>query len=306
MPGDGFDDGGGGEEQLWAYRCKLYIFRHKSNNYVDIGTGKGSLRKSHPSSGVEFVFEDEKMKLPVARHLLDHSTPLKSNAGTDKGWSWKAKDQIQAAEERSEDQWFTIKFPTVDSANKFKSVWDMFKPQEENEGADDLTHADALQMPMLSAALPVSPTFGVPPEADALESPETSCPASPEVATRTLRSQVAREPREAFLLYFEKGSYQRGAAVRQASTIYIGAYDTKVQALANAIRAMDHNCDPTRPWRERGYWSNVEDNRMNIGDKGVVILVQADDGAYYQTKLRKMPLNMDLPHMGGNDTQLWC
>jgi len=293
MPGDGF--AADGEEQLWAYRCKLYIYRRKSKSWVDIGTGKGSLRRSHPSSGVEFAFVDEKNKIPMARHFVETATALKPNSGTDKCWSWTAKDQIQEGE-GTEDQWFSLKFSTVDAAKKFKAVYDTFRPPGENEGADE----DESKADTLLGALPVSPLFG----AAEVASPASSCPASPEPTSRTLR-HLSSGGREAFLLYFEKGVHQRGAAVRQASTIYIGAYDSKVQALSNAVRAMDHNCDPIRPWRDQQLWSVREDHRDSVGDKGVIILVQDDDGVYFQTKLRKVPLNMDLSQKGGSETALW-
>jgi len=106
---------------------------------------------------------------------------------------------------------------------------------------------------------------------------------------------------QAWLLYFEKGTNLPGGAVRDAQTLYVGTYDSKAAALRNAVRAMDTHSEPPEAWRTKDLWTRREDRRLEVGDKGTVISVSNDDGAYFQTKIRMVPWNKELPQCGSEE-----
>lgn len=297
MPGEGFEDEAEGDgqpvgcegEQLWAQRCKLYIYKTKASNWVQIGTGKGSLVRTMPSGRVEFLFEDETLMIPAAKQFIEASSDLQANAGTDKGWSWTAIDSIQGyhgQEQGPQTQWFTVKFATAEAAQFFKKAFDKLRK--------DPGTGDHLQT-KIAAGQPGSPTSSAP-----------FPPTHGGLASVHAGTSLASPPGDAWLVYFEKGTIAKGSNSMETSTIYIGAYDTKDQSILSAVRAMDTYCDKSQPWRVKDCWERREDRRKTVSDKGVIVSVENADGAFNHVKLRRVPFNLDLPPSGlteGDD--LW-
>lgn len=314
MPGEGFAadyvadqrEKAVREEQLWAQRCKLYLYRLKARNWIHIGTGKGSLSKK--VGRVEFLFEDEKFHMPMARHFIDTASTLSLNAGTDRGWSWTAHDQIQQHGE--EAQWFTAKFASADAADNFKDAFTAL--QEDPDAELPPFEAASRAESRASHAHTWQATSEHPARSQRRASPApSSVPASPEMDYRELSREAVRVPPlaetavkgEAWLLYFEKGTVKHGMA--ETSTAYVGVYGSKAQALINSVRAMDTHDDIARSWRIKSHWTRCEDRRKTIGDKGAIIAVHGADGAFNQVKIRKLPFNQDLiSHDNGKDDSI--
>jgi len=340
MPGDGFE--GGPETCLWAQRCKLYMYRRAAKGWVDIGMGKASLGKSHASSRMEFVFEDEENRMPMVRHYLDTATPLISKSGAGHVYSWTARDQIQVHPDE-EQQWFAVKLSSVAAAKHFKDVFDCWVPaaaaggvcEDEwqcgggkkgggNNICDSLLAASPLKASFPASPLSAAtPSEAVPPimplvgggldPSSVLALGGEAFPPSPLADTssqaRAMSASGGFRSGEVYLLYFETGRLSQGCeqrSMKQASTIYIGAYTSKEQALRNAVRAMDAHKDPKRSWRNKRLWTRCEDFRSQVGDKGIVLAVYGEGGVYFQTKIRKMHLNADLPQYGSEgDNDFW-
>lgn len=294
MPGDtGLEDNGPGkeeegrvvfvsedetEDQLWAQRCKLYLFRAKAKNWVQIGTGKGSLNRT-AAGVVSFVFVSEELKIAMARHPLASASNPQPTQGTDKGWSWTARDTIQPPD-GDKPQWFTAKFSTAHSGQSFKDAVDMLIADPSTAPPTPGARFPALAQGHLGSISPISSRL-----------------ASPQLGNAVPRVG------EAWLLYFEKGVSRKGSAVRETSTIYIGAFESKTEAVTSSVRAMDMHSDPS--WRDRSLWDKVYDRRGTIGDKGVVVAVVAADGSFYHVKLRRVPFNLELPATGLSEGTLW-
>mmetsp|Transcript_71117 Transcript_71117/g.205941 ORF Transcript_71117/g.205941 Transcript_71117/m.205941 type:complete len:305 (+) Transcript_71117:68-982(+) len=300
----------GGEQQLWAQRCKVYIYRSAASNWISLGTGKCQLLEEEHGD-VVFRFEDTSLRIPTVKHSLATATSLQRNSTSGRGFSWSAKDEIQGREEVG-DQWFTIKFASAEAASSFKGIFDSHVGSHEDAhgavtetGADSRRSNASVRMHQVASTDSQRPGYT---RAGSI-SPATSMPASPMVSVRAFKAAAAAASAdsggEAWLLYFEQGTHMEDGAVREARTVYIGVYGSKAAAIENAPRAMDLYGDPNLPWRLRNIWGRREDYRRRVGDKGTVLAVKNADGSYQQTKIRKLHHNRDLPECVPDSGDLW-
>jgi len=324
---NGGRSGGDGDEQIWAQRCKLYSYKTNAHNWVHLGVGKGSLLRSAHKDTVGFVFLEEELKVPMAKHPVQSISGLQLNSGTAKGCSWSTgMDAIQSQGR----QWFTAKFATSEAALRFK---DALEALMENPGADILPAKTAdldcvrAQSPLSLSAVPpalpgsrggtanspglfeggarrradsnASSSPGSPMLEDALEEWQTLWP-----VTSSFSAHVP--PLQAWLLYFERSLVRPERNVRETSTVYIGAYDSKELALTMSVRAMDAHCDQSIPWRVRSCWEQVEDRRKLVGDEGIIISVQNTSGEFNRVKLCRMDFNKEFQSSGRSEGDtLW-
>jgi len=295
-----------GYEQLWAQRCKVYIYRSAAGDWVSLGTGTGQLVRIE-SGDVEFVFEDSTLRIPTVRHALATATPLQRNSTSGRGFSWSAKDQIQARADEV-DQWFTVKLDSAENAAKFKDAFDgIVTSHEDTHGAvtehgADTRRSDASVRHHVATETPQDAAM-----ARAGSTSPGSVPASPVVSVRAFKAAASAEGAgEAWLLYFERGTHVKGGAVREAQTVYVGVFDSKAAAIRNASRAMDLYGDAALPWRQRDLWGRREDYRRRVGDKGTVLAVKNSSGAYQQAKIRKLHHNRDLQEVASDGGDPWA
>lgn len=360
MPGGGKGDEKG-KEVLWAQRCKLYTYVRRTKSWVQLGVGVGSIVRQQPPGRVDFTFEEGHLRVPVARHPVQAMSGLRTNSGTDKGWSWTAFDTIQKQDGKKE-HWFTCKFSTMEVAESFKEALDTLK---EDTSADvippgsPVSPSPSLSLSKTLLSPPDSPKQAshvsqpqpLPPDSPTRQSSQglpstkfedTLLPGSPlanaarssarlsstSVSSPTLSSpplantersgarlsstsmssptQQSRQGQEIWLLYFEKGVFNQKNLMIEISAVYISVYSSKERALKSAVRAMDAHCDKEISWRDRECWDWFVDRRTVVGDRGVVIAVEAEDGTLNQVKLRKLPYDVDLPASGLTEgDQLW-
>ena len=97
---------------LGLRRAKLYRFNKELNEWRERGTGDARLLKHRENLKTRFILRQEKTLKVVANHLLNPTTELQTNMGSDKSWVWVAQDY---AEGSMTVETFAIRFKTTES-----------------------------------------------------------------------------------------------------------------------------------------------------------------------------------------------
>lgn len=121
-----------GEENevlLWSHRCALYRFTGDvsgTNMWCDRGRGDVKIMRHKETNKPRIILREDKTgKVRLNSYILPEQT-LEPNPGSDKAWTWACKDHSEGNEE-GKDESMAIRFKDAETANLFKSNFDMAK-----------------------------------------------------------------------------------------------------------------------------------------------------------------------------------
>eukprot|EP00823_Brevimastigomonas_motovehiculus_P000385 TRINITY_DN10473_c0_g1_i1.p1 TRINITY_DN10473_c0_g1~~TRINITY_DN10473_c0_g1_i1.p1 ORF type:complete len:231 (+),score=78.08 TRINITY_DN10473_c0_g1_i1:81-773(+) len=114
------------EEIIYKHRCALY--RYVDSEWKERGKGDVKFLKHATTGRVRAIMRQEKTLKLVLNQIVDPSTELKQNAGSDRAWTWANLDYSDDTPTRYA---FAIKFKTAELANAFKAVYDECRTSNE-------------------------------------------------------------------------------------------------------------------------------------------------------------------------------
>eukprot|EP00899_Mesostigma_viride_P011410 jgi/Mesvir1/2026/Mv16550-RA.1 len=103
---------------IMCRKSKLYRFDRELGEWKERGVGDAKLLKNKKTGKIRLLMRRERTLKICANHFVNPLTELKEHAGSDKAWVWQTMDY---ADGEQKDELFTMKFGSVDSAQRFKA-----------------------------------------------------------------------------------------------------------------------------------------------------------------------------------------
>jgi len=134
------------ENVLFEIKSKLYRFDKEGNQWKERGVGQAKLLEHKESKRIRLLMRQLRTLKICANHAILPHTVLQEHAGNDKSLVWHASD---FSEGELKDELFTMRFGSVESAQKFKAAYedaqkkmkallgDTSAPQAEEAGEED-------------------------------------------------------------------------------------------------------------------------------------------------------------------------
>lgn len=128
------------EDVLIDMKAKLYRFDKDGTQWKERGVGQVKILEHKSSKKVRLLMRQNRTLKICANHMVTASTPLQEHAGSDKSWVWHARDYSDG---ELKEELFCMRFGSVESAQKFKDVYEEAqekqtgKAEEKNEDADE-------------------------------------------------------------------------------------------------------------------------------------------------------------------------
>eukprot|EP00271_Cylindrocystis_brebissonii_P013369 TRINITY_DN33141_c0_g1_i1.p1 TRINITY_DN33141_c0_g1~~TRINITY_DN33141_c0_g1_i1.p1 ORF type:complete len:210 (+),score=97.03 TRINITY_DN33141_c0_g1_i1:306-935(+) len=106
------------EETLFDIKAKLYRF---DKEWKERGVGQVKLQEHKETKKVRLLMRQQRTLKICANHLVNPSTQLQEHSGNEKALVWAAVD---FADGEQKDELFTMRFGSVESAQKFKDAFE--------------------------------------------------------------------------------------------------------------------------------------------------------------------------------------
>jgi Ran-binding protein 1 len=127
------------EDVLIDLKAKLYRFDKEGTQWKERGVGQVKILEHKSNKKVRLLMRQTKTLKICANHMVTASTQLQEHAGSDKSWVWHARD---FSDGELKEELFCMRFGSVESAQKFKDVYESAqervsgKSEEKDEEAD--------------------------------------------------------------------------------------------------------------------------------------------------------------------------
>ncbi|XP_024366551.1 ran-binding protein 1 homolog c [Physcomitrium patens] len=134
------------EDVLIDMKAKLYRFDKEGTQWKERGVGQVKILEHKTTRKVRLLMRQNRTLKICANHMVTAATQLQEHAGSDKSWIWHARDYSDG---ELKEELFCMRFGSVESAQKFKDVYEAAqekvssKTEEKDEEAD--ATADLLQ-----------------------------------------------------------------------------------------------------------------------------------------------------------------
>jgi Ran-binding protein 1 len=128
------------EDVLLDMKAKLYRFDKDGTQWKERGVGQVKILEHKSTKKVRLLMRQNRTLKICANHMVTAATQLQEHAGSDKTWVWHARDYSDG---ELKEELFCMRFGSVESAQKFKDVYEAAqdkvegKPEEEDEHADE-------------------------------------------------------------------------------------------------------------------------------------------------------------------------
>ncbi|KAG0590937.1 hypothetical protein M758_1G132100 [Ceratodon purpureus] len=128
------------EDVLLDMKAKLYRFDKEGTQWKERGVGQVKILEHKSTKKVRLLMRQNRTLKICANHMVTAATQLQEHAGSDKSWVWHAKDYSDG---ELKEELFAMRFGSVESAQKFKDVYEAAqenssgKTEEKNEEADE-------------------------------------------------------------------------------------------------------------------------------------------------------------------------
>jgi Ran-binding protein 1 len=128
------------EEVLIDMKAKLYRFDKEGTQWKERGVGQVKILEHKTTKKVRLLMRQSRTLKICANHMVTASTQLQEHAGSDKSWVWHARDYSDG---ELKEELFCMRFGSVESAQKFKDVYEAAqekeprKPEEKDEQAEE-------------------------------------------------------------------------------------------------------------------------------------------------------------------------
>ncbi|KAK3594749.1 hypothetical protein CHS0354_014176 [Potamilus streckersoni] len=109
------------EEKLFGERAKLFRFDKDSNQWKERGIGEIKILRHKVSQRVRILMRREQVLKLCANHHITKDMKLTQLPTSDRAWCWVASDY---AEEEMKLEKFAVKFKTIESAERFKKIFE--------------------------------------------------------------------------------------------------------------------------------------------------------------------------------------
>jgi Ran-binding protein 1 len=128
------------EDVLIDMKAKLYRFDKEGTQWKERGVGQVKILEHKTTGKVRLLMRQNRTLKICANHMVSSSTQLQEHAGSDKTWVWHARDYSDG---ELKEELFCMRFGSVESAQKFKNVYEAAqekvssKTEEKDEEADE-------------------------------------------------------------------------------------------------------------------------------------------------------------------------
>ncbi|KAG0579902.1 hypothetical protein M758_4G134400 [Ceratodon purpureus] len=128
------------EDVLVDMKAKLYRFDKEGTQWKERGVGQVKILEHKTTKKVRLLMRQNRTLKICANHMVTASTQLQEHAGSDKSWVWHARDYSDG---ELKEELFCMRFGSVESAQKFKDVYEEAqekqsgKTEEKDEEADE-------------------------------------------------------------------------------------------------------------------------------------------------------------------------
>lgn len=113
-----------GEQDVFKANCRLYRFKKSETQWVERGRGEGRVLQHQETGKLRIILRESKTGKLRLNHYIVPSMELTANAGSDRAWTWAARDFSDGCGSEGEDHSFAIRFKTCELAESFKKTWD--------------------------------------------------------------------------------------------------------------------------------------------------------------------------------------